>query len=425
LGKTLRSKLSGAKRQLIIGNSAAAINAIRGIREKDNSCSITVISAEKGNAYSPVLTPYYIARKIPKKTLFVVDHRFYRNHKVKRILGKKAVAIDAPRQWVYLEDNTRLGYDYLLIATGASPVLPAPVRASIEPYVSTLRTIQDAEKIIELARQAKEILIVGAGLLGLQVANAINKPGVKLTIAEYAKHVLPEKIDAECAALIQRRLEDQGISFLFERAVKGFKKKGSKVCAVTEQGEELKANLVVVGIGVNPNTELATRSSGIEIKEGIVIDDFMKTNVENIFAAGDVSEGKNFISGQRQIIPNWSNACLQGRTAGLNMAGHRMKYEGGMTENILSIFGLTLATIGLSKPTGGNVEALKYSNPQKGIYRKILLDDNKIVGAVLLDKMEDSGLIKNLIQNRLDISIWKEKLARAPLDMGKALSALW
>jgi len=421
-GKRLR--LGGAKRQVIIGNSAAGISAIKGIREKDRSCPITLISAEKCNAYSPVLTPYYISRKIPKKSLFFVNHRFYRNHRVRRIFGNKAVAVDPPKQVVYLEDNTRVEYDHLLIATGASPIFPGPMKAGMHQYVAILRTINDAEKIITLSKKAQEILIVGAGLLGLQVVNAIFKPGVKLTIVEYAKHILPEKIDADCAALLQRRLENQGISFLFERAIKGFKKIGKKICAVTQEGEELKANLIVVGIGVKPNIELTTNGSGIMVKEGILVDEYMKTNVENIFAAGDVTEGVNLISGRRQVIATWPNACVQGRVAGLNMAGYPIRHEGGMNENIINIFGVTIAFIGLSKHINGNLEELKYCDPPREIYRKILLEDNRIIGAVLLGKAEDSGLILNLIQNRIDVSKWKERIARAPLDAGKVLFSL-
>lgn len=416
--------LSEVKRQIIIGNSAAGISAIKGIREKDPACPITLISAENCNAYSPVLTPYYISHRISKDGLFIVDHRFYRDHNVRTMFGKKAVGVDPSRQVVYLEDNTKVEYDNLLIATGASPILPDSIGTDANQYVSTLRKIEDAEKIIKLGEKAKEILVVGAGLLGLQVANAIFREGVKLTIVEYAEHILPEKIDAECAAIIQRRLECQGISFLFGRVVRGFKKKGDKVCVVTDRGEELKANLVVVGIGVKPNTELATNSSGIEVKEGILVDEYMKTNLEKIFAAGDVTEGKNLISGQRQVIATWPNACVQGRVAGLNMAGYPISLEGGINENIVNMFGLTVTAIGLSKHTSANLEELKYFDPQREIYRNILLEDNRIIGAVLLGKAEDSGLILNFIQNRIDVSKWKGRIARAPLDAGKVLFSL-
>jgi len=416
--------LGGAKRQLIIGNSAAGISAIKGIREKDRSCSITLISAERCNAYSPVLTPYYISRKIPKKSLFFVNHKFYRDHRVKKIWGNKAVAVDPSRQAVYLEDNSRVEYDQLLIATGASPILPGPMKSGMHQYVAILRTIDDADKIITLSKKAQEILIVGAGLLGLQTANAILRPGVKLTIVEYAKHILPEKIDADCSALLQRRLENQEISFFFERAIKGFKKKGKKICALTQEGEELKADLIVVGIGVKPNTELAVNGSGIEVKEGILVNDFMKTNIENIFAAGDVTEGKNLISGQRQVIATWPNACAQGRVAGLNMAGYPIRHEGGINENIINLFGMTVASVGLTKHAKGNVEELKYCDLSREIYRKFLLEENRIIGAVLLGKSEDSGLILNVIQNRIDISKWKEGIARASLDAGKMLFSL-
>ena len=417
-------KLNGAKRQVIIGNSAAGISAIKAIREKDSFCSITLISAERCNAYSPVLTPYYISRKIPKKSLFFVNHKFYRDFRVKRILGNKAVAVDPSRQVIYLEDKSRVEYDHLLIATGASPILPGPMKADIHQYVAGLRTIQDAEKIITLSKKAKEILIIGAGLLGLQMANAIFRPGVKLTIAEYGNHILPERIDADCSSLLQRRYQTRGISLLFGKAVKEFKKKRGKISAFTQEGEELKADFVVVGMGVKPNTELATNGNGIEVKKGILVNDFMKTNIENIFAAGDVTEGKNLISGRRQVIATWPNACAQGRIAGLNMAGYPTRHEGEINENIINLFEMTVTLVGLTKHQDGNIEELTYCDPSREIYRNFLLEENRIIGAVLLGKSGDSGLISNFIRNRIDITKWKESIARVPLDAGKVLFSL-
>lgn len=417
-------KLNGRKRQVIIGNSAAGISAIKAIREKDRSCPIILISTERCNAYSPVLTPYYISRKIPKKGLFFVNHKFYQDLRVKKILGNKAVAIDPSRQVIYLEDNARVEYDHLLIATGASPIIPGPIRTDIHQYVAGLRTIQDAEKIITNGKKAKEILIVGAGLLGLQVANALFRPGVKLTIGEYANHILPERIDADCSSLLQRRLEIQGISLLFGKAIKGFRKRGKRISALTQEGEELKADLIVVGMGVKPNIELALNGSGIEVKEGILVNDFMKTNMENIFAAGDVTEGKNLISGRSQVMATWPSACAQGRIAGLNMAGYPVRHGGEFGENIIDIFGMTVALVGLTKHKNENIEELTYCDPSREIYRKFLLVENRIIGAVLLGKWEDSGVISNAIRNRIDISKWKERIARAPLDSGKMLFSI-
>lgn len=404
-------------KQVIIGNSAAGLSAVKAIRKKGCSSPITLISAENCNAYSPVLTIYYISHKIGRENLFIADDRFYRDYNVQTKFGNRAVGIDPSKQVVYLEDNTIVEYDNLLIATGASAKSPDNMEADASEYVSTLRTIEDAEKIIELSKDAKEIVVLGAGLVSLQAANALFKEGVKVTFVVGSKQILSQNIDAECAAIIQRRLESQGVSFLFGRNVTAIKRGGNKAYVVTSSGEELPADLVIVGKGVKPNTELVANSN-LKVNAGILVDESMRTNIENIFAAGDVAEGKNSISGKTEVIANWPNACAQGDIAGLNMAGYSARRKGQFRGNITTVLGLTVASIGLSKPRNGNFEELQYINPQREVYRKFLLDGNRILGAVLLGEIQDIGVIRNCIENVIDISPWKERIARAPLDFG-------
>ena len=152
------------------------------------------------------------------------------------------------------------------------------------------------------------------------------------------------------------------------------------------------------------------------------MDEQIRTNIENIFAAGDVSEGENLVTGKREILPTWSNACRQGRIAGLNMAGFQQRYEGGLRETITTVFGLTIAAVGLPKaPEEDGLMELQFSDPESKVYRKVLLADNRIVGAVLLNRTKDAGILGSLIRNGKDISLWKEGLAKTPFDMKKRL----
>ena len=402
-------------KQVIIGNSAAGLSAVKAIRKRGCSSPVTLISAENCSAYSPVLTTYYIAHKIDRDSLFIADDRFYRDYDVRRKLGRRAVGIDPAKQVVYLEDDTTVEYDNLLIATGASAKSPDNMEADASEYVSTLRTIEDAEKIIRLSKDAKEVVVVGAGLVSLQAANAIFKEGRKVTFVVGSKQILSQNIDAECAAIIQRRLESRGVFFLFGRDVRAIKREGNKAYVVTSLGEELLADLVVVGKGVKPNTELVVNSK-VEVNEGILVDESMRTNIRNIFAAGDVAEGKDSISGKTESIANWPNACAQGEIAGLNMAGYPARCKVQFKESVTTVFGLAVASIGLPKTKNGNFEELKYIEPKREIYRKFLLDSNRIIGAVLLGKIQDAGVIRNCIENRIDISPWKDRIARVPLD---------
>jgi nitrite reductase (NADH) large subunit len=143
----------------------------------------------------------------------------------------------------------------------------------------------------------------------------------------------------------------------------------------------------------------------------------MRTNIRQIFAAGDVCEARNLVTGKSQVIPIWSNACRQGRIAGLNMAGVEGKFAGGIAENVTTIFGLTVASVGLSElPSGDGIDEIQFCNPARKIYRKIIVSDNKLLGAVLLGDTEDAGILGNFIRNRKDVSPWQEALTRSSFE---------
>jgi len=411
----------GKARQVIIGNSAAGLSAVTAIREIDRTCPITLISTENYNAYSPVLLTYYLKGTRDKDNLFIVDSKFYKTNSVETMLGSKATEVNPLKQTVSLESGQEVKYDNLLIATGASPVSLPGAEDGLD-NVFTLRTIDDAEDILETAKTAREIIIVGAGLIGLQVVGALFRKGCTFTLIEWSSQVLPELFDTASAAIIQKEIESHGVTVLLGKKVTGIRKTGKKPTVALDSGEELTADLVVVGVGLRPNIQLL-RNSGIKINRGILVDEQLRTNISNVFAAGDVSEGKNIVTGRNEVLPNWPNACGQGRIAGLNMAGCEQEYE-GLGEAVTTIFGLTAVSIGLPKASKEDgLEELSFSDPQRKNYRKIIFAGNRVAGAVLLGKTADAGLLKNIIRNKRDISPWKVEIARMPLDMRKLL--LW
>jgi NAD(P)H-nitrite reductase large subunit len=409
----------GELRQVIIGNSAGALAAIRAIREVDNFCSITVISDQKYPAYSPVLLTYYLSGRISWDGLFTIDSDLYNKNKVKTLFGSRAIAVDTSRQVVYLENNGPVEYDNLLIATGASPIGLNPLEDKLN-NVFCLRTIEDAQRILEKTRTAKEVVVVGSGLIGLQAVEALSRKGLKLTLIEWSKQLLPEMVDVDCASIIQREIESHGITVLLGRKVEGIKELGGKSIVVVNSGEELAADMVIVGIGLKPNIEML-KNSGIKVNRGILVDEFMRTNISNVFAAGDVSEGKNLVTGRAEVLPNWPNACSQGRIAGLNMAGCEQKYE-GISEAVTHIFGLITVSIGLHKTAEGDgLEELCFCDLKRKRYRKLWFAKNRMVGAVLLGAVQDAGMLKNLIVNKRDISAWVWEIFKTPLDVRKLL----
>jgi NAD(P)H-nitrite reductase large subunit len=311
-------------------------------------------------------------------------------------------------------------YDSLLIASGASARKLDNVDPDAWKYVSTLRTIADAEKIKRTCATAEKIVVIGAGLVSLQTVKAILEKRAKITLVVGSAQVLSQQMDRESAFMIQEKLTAGGVEILFGREVARVSAKRDRALVVTSYGETLPADLVVVGKGVWPNTRMVKNTS-LKTNIGILVDDRMKTNLADVYAAGDVAEGRNEISGEMEVIATWFNACAQGEIAGFNMADRPVRRQGQFRENVTTVLGVVVASIGQSKPEYGQYEELRHANFKHNVLRKLYLDGSKIVGALLVGKAYDAGVIRHCIANRIDISPWKKRIAAAPMDFGEIL----
>ena len=380
----------------IIGNSGAAISAVKAIRKLDTRGSITVITREKCRAYSPVLGTYLISGRISSEGMYLVDKGFYYRNKVELITGEEVTAIDSSDQKVLLKSGNVVNYEKLLIATGATPLTVGPLGNRIK----TLRTVDDARKIKDLASKAKEIVIVGAGLLGLQLAEAIRKnfPSVNLKVVEADTRVLPRYTDSQAALLVETAMKQHNVSFINGCGTVNVQPNGEKVRVVNERCETIvKGDIVISGIGVKPNVGLV-RDSPISVNRGIIVDSLMKTNVNNIYAAGDVTETFNPEVGSNEISATWLEACEQGRIAGYNMAGWSVHYSGCIQGNITTVFGLCMAFLGDSSGLRSD-NFVKSCYTESGIYRRINMTNSKFTGATLIGRWEDVGVLYGVLNS--------------------------
>jgi NAD(P)H-nitrite reductase large subunit len=405
------------QRQLIIGNSAAALNAVKAIRENNSTDPITLVSAERHYAYSPVLLPYYVSKKIKRPALFLADERFYQQNGVELILGNPATRVDPQGRQVTLANDDILEYDNLLIATGSSPKelgIPGEELAG----VFTLKTVDDADKLVKAAAAMKDVVILGGGLIGLQAANALYREGRNIIIIIGSKQPLSRNVDPSCAENVCQGIRECGMTILFETYAESIEKAKNKLRVTLSSGRNLQADAVVIGKGVSANMQLVAESE-IEVNYGVLVDETMRTNVSNVFAAGDVAEGLNLITGQRQVIATWPNACSQGRTAGINMAGGMDKNE-GLSSNICGFLGSAIASVGITNPENGDFEEVVADEPAKGRYRKLVWNkNNELVGAVLMGTVADIGVITTLIRNRVRISREKrDQMVRSTIRYG-------
>ena len=407
-------------RHTIIGNSAAALAAIRAIRRSGDGRPIAMISAESGYAYSPVLTTYYIGGQIPRAQLYVTDQRFYRRYDVEPILGHRVEAVDTERRRLYVQGLKPQRYEQLLIASGASPRKLNGVEPDALDFVHTLRTVEDAERIRRASVRAREVVLLGAGLVSLQTIKAILPLGAKIWLLVGSDQVLSQQMDRRNALLIQERLAKAGVEILFGRKVEGVFRGQQGVRVVTSWGETLNADLVVVGKGVRPNRQM-TAGSPIACDYGIVVDDRMRTSVEGVYAAGDVAQGKNAITARTEVIATWFNACSQGETAGWNMAGKEVRATRQIRENVTTLMGLVVVSLGESNPPPGRYEQVRFENPGSGEMRTLYLDGGRIVGALLIGRVNDAGVIRHCIANRTDVSGLKNGIAARPMDYARIL----
>ncbi|KJS03340.1 MAG: hypothetical protein VR68_01670 [Peptococcaceae bacterium BRH_c4a] len=398
-------------RYVIIGNSAAGISAAETIRRLNPNCSVTIISDEKHPAYSRCLLPDFLAGDIGEDRLRIRSRDFYQDHNIEAILGKKAMGINTETRHVVLENGETVPYNRLLIATGSITTFP-PLEGMDSPGVFGLRTLADARNILKAAESARRAVVVGAGLVGLEAAYALYRRGLEVTVVEKAPQIVPQQFDAIASHVLKKDMENEGIRIVLNTGIRGiagptiwerlFGKKGKGV--LLEDGGRLKCELVVVATGARPNTDIV-KNTGIKVNRGIVVNKYMQTSLPDIYAAGDVAETVDIVTGLQSVTPIWPNAMVQGRYAGCNMAGRERKYGGliGM-QNTVEFREVPAIAVGLTQVNADGYQVLSHYRPENNTYKKLVFKDNILKGAVLVGDIANAGVFSALIRNRTDIS---------------------
>ncbi|MBS3908777.1 MAG: NAD(P)/FAD-dependent oxidoreductase [Actinobacteria bacterium] len=393
---------------VIIGNSVAAVGAIEAIRRIDKEMPITVISDEPYAVYSRPLISELLAGQVKEEMMGYRAPDFYERHSVEAKLGTRVVSIDSKKKTVKTEAGEEIGYNKLLIATGGTPFVP-PMKGLELGRVMTFIKMDDAKRIEEMLPELKHVVVIGAGLIGLKAAESLHHRGVKVTVVELADRVMATVLDVEAGKVVQDALENAGVDIITGDTVDEIL--GDNAGLVNgvkmKSGEALDCDAVIVAIGVVPNAAFA-KESGVNVNRGIITDDHMRTNLPDVYAAGDVTEGLDYLSGDNRVMPIWPNAYIQGKIAGFNMAGEDREFTGGLAVNSIELFGVPVVTAGMSNADSDDLEVLKKSEGYT--YRKIVLRDNEIVGAVLVGNIDRAGLVTGLIRERVDISEMRERL---------------
>ncbi|MEE4254159.1 MAG: FAD-dependent oxidoreductase [Desulfuromusa sp.] len=377
---------------VVIGNSAAGLQAIRTLRKHDQLSTIALIDREEHSAYSRVLTPYYIGGHILRKGLDIVDHSFYQQLGVTPLLGQAVTSIDPEKHSLELADGSKIGFKKLLLATGAEArTLPGSTRRA-----SVLRHIDDAEKLFTLFQGIKSVTAVGAGLVSLPLLSHASEHAEKHLVVG-SNRIFSQVVDVETSAILEDQLRAKGLNIHKQNDISEMVE-GEQLQLKLSKGKQLASDLLIIGKGVSPNTHLAA-AAGLDVAHGIVINDNCRSNHPDVYAAGDAAEGLDFITGEKTIQGNWMTAVEQGENAALNMLGIECRYQGSLKNNTTEIFGIEVAAIGYCQEDVA--EVITSWSSMTGRFRRVFLDEKqRVVGANLIGETNDAGLYFQLISTR-------------------------
>jgi NAD(P)H-nitrite reductase large subunit len=407
---------------LIIGNSAGGIGAAEAIRQVDRRGTLAIVSDEPYPAYSRPLIAEYLADKCPLEKMLFRSVDFYDQNNLHILLSKKVRRIDTEWHAIELESRERIGWQKLLLATGGLPVMPQ-IEGVESEGVFTFTTLDDAKVIDQFLAKVERAVVIGGGLIGVSVTEALVKRGIEVTIVEMEKRILGTILDEEASALAEEALRQNGVSLITGHTVAQINSTKKMVRSITlDDGSIISTNLVIVAVGVQPRTELVAKT-GLRVNRGVVVDCYMATSCPGVYACGDAAEAYDFIYGENRLTPIWPNAYLGGRTAGFNMAGIPTEYRGGTAMNSLTYFGLDIVTAGMVNPPDNSYEVLHQKSDHA--YHKVVLKDGLVVGMVFAGDIEKSGIIFSLMKEGIKASDFKQALIADDFGLVSLPEEIW
>ncbi len=409
-------------RYLIIGNSAGGIGAAEAIRQIDREGALTIISEEPYPAYSRPLISKYLAREHTLEGILFRPFDFYDQNNILFIPGKKVTCLELDQQTAHLEDREQIAWEKLLLAVGGKPIFPK-MKGSDKRGIFTFTTLDDAKAVDRFLDNARKAVVIGGGLIGISVTEALMKRGVAVTVVEMKERILNTILDQQASLIAEEVFKQAGVQIIAGQTVVMVNGRGTLDEVILDNGAAIPCDLVVVAIGVLPRSELALDAQ-LEINRGTVVDSQMATNHPNVYACGDVAEAYDFVYEENRLSPIWPNAYIGGRVAGFNMAGIPTKYSGGTAMNSLNYFGIDITSAGMpTAPTDDGYEVI--SKQESNTYQKVILKDNLIVGMIFVENIEKSGIIFGLMRDRVNVESFKRSLLADDFGLAFLPRTLW
>jgi nitrite reductase (NADH) large subunit len=378
------------------------------LRELDQDVAIDVFAKEKYHYYPRPNLIDFIAERIPYERLFAFPEEWYAGQNIRIHLSRPATRILTESQEIELGQGQKERYDRLVLANGSCSFVP-PFQGTDKKGIFTLWSLDDAYRILEYLSDHPNVVVIGGGLLGLEIARALNTRGAEVGVVEFFDRLLPRQLDQQGASILQNHIERMGIKvrvgtvteeFIGQDMVSGLRFKG---------GDRWDADMALVAAGARPNISLA-KEAGLEVDRGLVVDEYLQTSDPLIYGVGDAVQHKGRVYG---IIPA---SFDQARQAAHNVVGEKNEYLGTIPSNTLKVMGVHLTSIGLVNPENENFEELRKEVREEGIYKKIVLQDGVIVGAIWMGTKEGVNDIARLITRKTNVSEVKAALLEDQFD---------
>jgi nitrite reductase (NADH) large subunit len=384
---------------IVVGNNIAGITAAKSIRDLSPDAEIIIFADEAYHYYPRPMLIEFIAGSVPEEKLFMNKPEWYAKNRLDVRLDTKVERIDAAKKAV-LAAGAWHGYDRLVLANGASPFVP-PIPGLPKKWVLALRTLDDAKRMRARAPDARSTAVIGGGLLGLETANALRRarPGMKVHLIEMGDYLLPRQLDAEGGAILEKMISPLGIDLHPKAEVSSVDGTDEEMLVRLKSGESIEAQLVVVSAGVRPNLQLA-KDAGLAVGRGLTVDSGMRCSPgDGIYAAGDVAEFEGRTWG---IIPV---ALEQAKVAARKALGAETPdYKSAPPANTLKVMGIDLTSVGLVANPGAGHEEIRAISPDGNVYKKYVIKDGKLVGAILLGTKKGAVAVQKMVKDGADIA---------------------
>jgi NAD(P)H-nitrite reductase large subunit len=399
------------RRVVVIGNGIAGVTSADHVRRRHSTCEIDVISRERHHLYNRMAITRLIYGRSAMQNLYLLKDQWYDENRITTWLNTQVVAIDREQDRVVLGTGDSLPYDRLILTAGSRNFIPQ-IDGFGRVGTFALREAEDAMRIRAFIQEsgARQAVVAGAGPLGLEAAHALKRFGLHVTVLQIGERLLPRQLDVRGSQFLLKYLEGLGLDVIVLAQTASVRGNGTVTGVTLEDGREIDADLFLVCAGITPNVEIA-QDAGLEVNRGVIVDDRMQTSDPKIFAAGDAAEFRGHVSGQ------WPTAVKQGEVAALNALGGEERYVPMPAMTILKVTGVDLTSIGRFEPESDDDSIIVQEDMADRGYRKLVIRDGKIVGAILLGYSLEAPGIDAAVRLETDMRPWLDRLRAGDWSM--------